>query len=59
MANLRFNVVEKAFGKKALEIKAPAERPSEYFGKYVFNQQKMFKYLSLDVYTKVPTLIWR
>ena len=57
MANLRFNVVEKAFGKKALEIKAPAERPSEYFGKYVFNQQKMFKYLSLDVYTKLRDVI--
>ena len=57
MANLRFNVVEKAFEKKALEIKTPAERPSEYFGKYVFNQQKMFKYLPLDVYTKLRDVI--
>ncbi len=57
MANLRFIVVEKAFEKKALEVKAPAERPSEYFGKYVFNQQKMFKYLPLDVYTKLRDVI--
>ena len=57
MANLRFNVVEKAFEKKALEIKTPEERPSEYFGKYVFNQQKMFQYLPLDVYTKLRDVI--
>lgn len=57
MANLRFIVVEEAFKKKALEVKAPEERPSEYFGKYVFNQQKMFKYLPLDVYKKLRDVI--
>ena len=57
MANLRFNVVEKAFEKKAVEVKIPDERPSEYFGKYVFNQQKMFKYLPLDVYTQLRDVI--
>ncbi len=50
---LRFQVVEEAFKKKAVEVKAPAERPSEYFGKYVFNRQKMFKYLSAEVYNKM------
>ena len=44
MSNLRFKVVEEAFKKRPLEVKAPTERPSEYFGKYVFNQEKMFKY---------------
>lgn len=53
MARLRFNVVETAFKKKALEIEAPKERPSEYFAKYVFNKEKMFKYLSLDTYNKL------
>lgn len=53
MARLRFNVVETAFKKKALEVKAPKERPSEYFAKYVFNKEKMFKYLSLDTYNKL------
>ena len=57
MANLRFIVVEKAFEKKALEVKTPAERPSEYFGKYVFNREKMFKYLPLDVYVKLRDVI--
>ena len=40
MARLRFNVVEEAFKKKAVEVKTPTERPSEYFGKYVFNKEK-------------------
>jgi len=51
--NLRFQVVEEAFKKRALDVKAPAERPSEYFGKYVFNRQKMYKYLPKDVYEKM------
>ena len=48
--NLRFQVVEEAFKKRAVEVKVPQERPSEYFGKYVFNKQKMFRYLPSDVY---------
>ncbi len=51
--NLRFQVVEEAFKKRALEVKAPKERPSEFFGKYVFNRQKMYKYLPKDVYDKM------
>ena len=58
MSNLlRFKVVEEAFKKKALEVKAPSERPSEYFGKYVFNRQKMYKYLPADVYNKLIDVI--
>ena len=54
MANdLRFRVVEEAFKKSALDVKIPKERPSEYFGKYVFNRQKMYKYLPKDVYDKM------
>ena len=51
--NLRFQVVEEAFKKRALEVEAPKERPSEYFGKYVFNRQKMYKYLPKDIYDKM------
>ena len=54
MSNLlRFQVVEEAFKKKAIEVKAPSERPSEYFGKYVFNREKMYKYLPADVYNQM------
>ncbi len=51
--NLRFQVVEEAFKKRAVEVKAPSERPSAYFGKYVFNRQKMQKYLPKNVFKKM------
>ena len=57
MANLRFQVVAEAFKKKPIDIPAPAERPSEFFGKYVFNKQKMFKYLPKKVYDKMLDVI--
>ena len=57
MANLRFQVVEEAFKKKPLEVTSPKERPSEYFGKYVFTRDKMFKYLPREVYFKLSDVI--
>ena len=51
--NLRFQVVEEAFKKKAVDVIAPKERPSEYFGKYVFNKEKMYKYLPKNIYDKM------
>ena len=57
MANLRFQVVEEAFKKRPEEVIAPVERPSEYFGKYVFNRAKMYKYLPADVYDKLIDVI--
>ncbi|MBR5656575.1 MAG: glutamine synthetase III [Prevotella sp.] len=57
MANLRFQVVEEAFMKKPMEVAAPTERPSEYFGKNVFTRAKMFKYLQRDVYEKLIDVI--
>ena len=58
MANeLRFQVVGEAFKKKPLEVTPPAERPCEYFGKKVFNREKMYKYLPKDVYEKMIDVI--
>ena len=57
MANLRFEVVAEAFKKKPLDIIAPVERPSEYYGKNVFNRAKMYKYLPRDVYEKLVDVI--
>ena len=54
MANeLRFQVVGEAFKKKPLDVKAPSERPCEYFGRKVFNREKMYKYLPKDIYEKM------
>ena len=55
--NLRFQVVEEAFKKRALDVKAPSERPSEYFGKYVFNKEKMYRYLPKNIYDKMIDVI--
>ena len=57
MANLRFKAVEEAYKKKPVEVITPIERPSEFFGKYVFNRAKMYKYLSADVYEKLTDVI--
>ena len=57
MANLRFEVVAEAFKKRPVEVDAPKTRPSEYFAKYVFNRQKMYKYLPSDVYEKLIDVI--
>lgn len=56
-SNLRFQVVGEAFKKKALDVEAPKDRPSEYFGKNVFNRAKMYKYLPTDVYAKLIDVI--
>jgi len=56
-ANLRFKVVDEAFKRGPVTVELPKERPSEYFGKYVFNKQKMFKYLPAKVYKKMCDVI--
>ena len=53
MEALRFQVVGEAFKKKALDVKTPSERPAQYFGKKVFNREKMYKYLPKDVFEKM------
>ncbi len=57
MEALRFQVVGEAFKKKPLDVEAPSERPYEYFGKKVFNREKMYKYLPKDVYEKMVDVI--
>ena len=49
--------MEEAFKKKAIDVDAPKERPSEYFAKYVFPRQKMYKYLPADVYERLIDVI--
>ena len=57
MANLRFQVVAEAFNKKPVEVEVPKERPADFFGKNVFNREKMYKYLPADVYAKLVDVI--
>ena len=57
MSNLRFRVVEEAFKKKAIPVDMFSSRPSEYYAKYVFTREKMYKYLPVDVYNKLVDVI--
>ena len=50
MSQLRFKVVDEAFNRKADPVSIPAERPQEYYSKYVFNRQRMFEYLPADTF---------
>ena len=49
--------MEEAFKKKAIPVEVSSSRPSEYFAKYVFTREKMYKYLSIDVYNKLVDVI--
>ena len=57
MVNLRFDAVAAASRKKPIEVLTPEERPSEFFGRKVFNRQRMYKYLPADVYAKLVDVI--
>ena len=53
MSTLRFRVLEDAFKKKAVEVKYPDERPSEFYARYVFNREKMQQYLTRTAYDEL------
>lgn len=53
MSLLRFNAVERAQQRRAIEPDAPTARPDEYFAKYVFTHQKMKKYLDRNIFEKL------
>ena len=50
MSTLRFKSVEEATNRKAVKVELPEERVEKYYGKQVFNRQKMFEYLPKETY---------
>ena len=50
MSKFRFKCVEEAISHKTVPVKIPAERPQQYYAKYVFNRQRMMEYLPLKTY---------
>ncbi len=57
MSSLRFKVVDEAFNRKADPVEIPEERPELYYGKYVFNRQKMFEYLPAETFKALTAAI--
>lgn len=50
MSDLRFKSVEEASARKAVKVELPKERVEAYYGKQVFNRQRMFEYLPKETY---------
>ena len=50
MSISRFNAMEKASNRKAVEAVTPEHKVSEYYGENVFNRKAMQKYLSKETY---------
>ena len=57
MSISRFNAVEKASNRKAVEAVTPNQKVSEYYGENVFNRKAMKKYLSKETYKALPPSI--
>lgn len=57
MSNLRFKSVEEASARKAVKVELPNERVEAYYGKQVFNRQRMFEYLPRATYEALVSAI--
>lgn len=57
MSELRFKVVEKAFGKQPVVVDETGERPDKLFATKVFDREKMSHYLPKDIYCALVDVI--
>lgn len=57
MSELRFKAVEKAFSKKPAPVEVPSERPDAFYGKHVFDREKMYHYLPKHVYNAMVNVM--
>lgn len=57
MSNLRFKSVEEASRRKAVKVELPTERVESYYGKQVFNRQRMFEYLPKETFDSLVKAI--
>lgn len=57
MSNFRFTSVEEASRRKAVKVELPKERVDVYYGKQVFNRQKMFEYLPKETFDSLVKAI--
>ncbi|MGA0558657.1 glutamine synthetase III [Larkinella sp. VNQ87] len=57
MSNFRFKALEIAQSRQALSVPPPAERVTEYYGSYTFNNEVMRSLLSPEAYLKITQAI--
>lgn len=53
MAIVRFKALETSMGRQPLEVNAPSNKISEYYGINVFDRNVMAEYMSKDIYKQV------
>jgi glutamine synthetase len=57
MATLRFQALEETLKRKPVEVKAPGDKVSDYYGMNVFDRAKMERFLSKDAFKSVVDAI--
>lgn len=57
MATLRFKALGDALKRKPVQVNSPGEKISDYYGMYVFDRDKMEKYLPKDAFKSVVAAI--
>jgi glutamine synthetase type III len=57
MADLRFSALREVFNRMPLEVRSPEGTISGFYGKNVFDLQKMERYLPKEAYLSVKTAI--
>ncbi len=57
MSQLRFKALEKLFDRKPYVATAPGVKVSDYYGEYVFTDEKMKKFLSKEAYKHIKECI--
>ena len=53
MSTIRFTALKELLNRAPIHTEAPSKKVSEYFGKCVFNKEKMQKYLPKEAYNNI------
>ena len=58
MSKMRFFALQELSNRKPLEVIAPSNKLSDYYGSHVFDRKKMQEYLPKEAYKAVNAAIW-
>ena len=57
MSKMRFFALQELSNRKPLEVTAPSNKLSDYYGSHVFDRKKMQEYLPKEAYKAVTDAI--
>ena len=58
MSKMRFFALQELSNRKPLEVIAPSNKLSEYYGSHVFDRKKMQEYYSVVVSLQLNIAVW-